>query len=158
MLTIRVSVNEKRATNSQFENVAVGADLEATNLECLSPEDVQRRTHELFQLARGAVQRQLLEMVPERSGGNGHAAPNGHEPSGQNGHAANGNGRSFGRPQPEVTTKQKLLLSRIARERNLSAEQVGEIARRECGRNVPQLDRQGMSHLLEALMAEEARP
>lgn len=154
MLTIRVSVNEKRCTTSQFENVACGADLEATNVEGLTAEDVQRRTHELFQLARGAVQRQLLEMVPESpaqpSGRTNGAAPNGH--SNGNGHQ-NGNGRSYGRPTPEPTARQKIMLQSVAREKGLSAEQVGEIARRELGRRVPQLNKQEISKLIEILMS-----
>ena len=71
----------------------------------------------MLQLARSAVQSELLQAAPEA----------------------------------------EVLVQRIAHSRNLSAEQVGEIARQECGKSVPQLDRQGMSHLLETLMSEEAR-
>jgi hypothetical protein len=150
---IIVSIREKRSTATQFENASVGCDIEANNLELTSPEAIVEKTKQLFVLARSAVQQQLLSVVPEQrhpvtehanGNGNGHAAPK------------NGNGRSYGRPQPEPTPKQRVLLQKLAKERGLSADQVGEIARRECGRSVPQLDRNGLSKLIDFLMQQEA--
>jgi len=159
MFRILVSVREKRSTATQFENASIGCDIEATNLELNSPEAIVEKAKQLFVLARSAVQQQLLDVVPEHgqtrpepSNGNGHANGNGH----RNGDHKNGNGRSYGRPTPEPTPKQKMLLQKLAKERNLSAEQVGEIARRELGRPVPQLDKHGMSKLIELLMAQVA--
>ena len=157
MFRIVVSLREKRSTATQFENVSIGCDIEANNLELTSPEAIVEKTKQLFALARSAVQQQLLDVVHEHGqparehvtgnghNGNGHANGNGHQ---------NGNGRSYGRPTPEPTPKQKMLVQRLAKERGLSAEQVGEIARRELGRPVPQLDKHGMSKLIEILMAE----
>ena len=74
MITIRVNLQETRSTDSQFENLKIGAAIEAQNLELNSPEEVQQRCAELFQLARGAIQRQLLEPLPSaaaRTGANG---------------------------------------------------------------------------------------
>src|SRR5262249_26996138 len=152
---ILVSIREKRSTASQFENCSIGCDIEANNLELPSAEAIVEKTRQLFVLARSAVQQQLLDVVPERrrppaadarrpEKGNGHSNGNGH---------ANGNGRSYGRPDPVPTPKQKMLLSRLAKERGLSPEQVGEIAKRELGRAVPQLDKNGMSRLIEHLMS-----
>jgi hypothetical protein len=161
MFRIVVSLREKRSTQSQFENVSVGCDIEADNLELSSPEEIVGKTRQLFQMARSAVNAELLRAVPERSEAfpmqtssdtNGRAA---HGAGHANGHA-NGNGRSYGRPNPEPSAKQKTLLQRLAQERNLSAEQVGEIAKRELGRAVPQLDKHGMSKLIELLMAQVA--
>jgi hypothetical protein len=163
-----VSLREKRSTSSQFENVSVGCDIEADNLELSSPEEIVGKTRQLFQMARSAVNAELLRAVPERSDAfpmqtssdtNGRAAhgaghANGHGPNG-NGH--NGNGRSYGRPNPEPSAKQKMLLQRLAQERGLSAEEVGDIARREFGRGVPQLDKGAMSRLLEMLMEQATR-
>lgn len=156
MIRIVASIREKRSTNSQFENVSVGVDIEANNLELSTPEEIVGRTRQLFQMARSAVQQQLLEVVPERP--TPRELPNGHSPAGGNGQSANGNGRSYGRPNPEPTAKQKTLLQKLAHERGLSAEQVGEISRREFGRGVPQLDKNAMSRLLEMLMEQAARP
>lgn len=151
MFRIVVSVREKRSTHSQFENASIGCDLEASGLELSSPDDVVRKAREMFQMARSAVQGELLHAVPERpaANANGHRHENGHR---------NGNGRSYGRPQPEPSPKQRVLLQRLATERGLTAEQVGEVARRELGKPVPQLDRHEMSLLLEHLMEREARP
>lgn len=163
MFRILVSIREKRSTATQFENASVGCDIEANNLELVSPEAIVEKARQLFLLARSAVQQQLLDVIPERrlppaadEPRNGHHADgrlnsNGHE----NGHQ-NGNGRSYGRPDPAPTPKQKMLLSKLAKERNLSAEQVGEIARRELGRVVPQLDKNGMSRLIEIVMGQVA--
>ena len=163
MFRILVSVREKRSTATQFENASIGCDIEANNLELNSAEAIVEKTKQLFVLARSAVQQQLLDVVPEHgqprpehTNGNGHS--NGHSksdgPVNGNGEQKNGNGRSYGRPTPEPTPKQKMLLQKLAKERNLSAEQVGEIARKELGRSVPQLDRNGLSKLIEILMAE----
>lgn len=153
MFRIVVSVREKRSTHSQFENASIGCDLEASGLELSSADEIVRRAREMFQMARSAVQAELLHAVPERRSASG----NGHHPENGNGHR-NGNGRSYGRPQPEPSPKQRVLLQRIATERGLTAEQVGEVARRELGKSVPQLDRHEMSLLLEHLMEREARP
>jgi hypothetical protein len=166
MFRILVSIREKRSTNSQFENVALGCDIEANNLELTSAEAIVEKTKQLFVLARSAVQQQLLSAIPERTApepsngtshdtnGNGHANGDGH--SNGNGENKNGNSRSYGRPTPEPTPKQRVLLQKLAKERHLSAEQVGEISRRELGRPVPQLDKHGMSKLIELLMAQVA--
>lgn len=155
MFRIVVSLREKRSTQSQFENATVGVDLECSGLELASPEEVVQKSRQMFQMARSAVQAELLHAVPERSAANG----NGHHHENGNGHrSGNGNGRSFGRPQPEPSPKQRVLLQRLAKERGLSAEQVGDVARREFGKNVPQLNRHEMSRLLEMLMEQEARP
>ncbi len=163
MFRIVVSLREKRSTQSQFENVSVGCDIEADHLELCSPEEILGRARQLFELARSTVYAELARAVPERSdardaahpGRNGHGHANGHGP---NGHGPNGNGRGYGRPSPEPSAKQKVLLQRLAQERGLSAEDVGDIARREFGRDVPQLDKGAMSRLLDLLMTEEARP
>ena len=153
MFRILVSIREKRSTATQFENASVGCDIEANNLELTSPEAIVEKTRQLFVLARSAVQQQLLDVVPARP-----LPPATDEPvrthTSGNGH--DGNGRSYGRPDPAPTPKQKMLLSKLAKERNLSAEQVGEISRRELGRPVPQLDKHGMSRLIEILMAQVA--
>lgn len=169
MFRILVSIREKRSTATQFENASVGCDIEANNLELNSAEAIVEKTKQLFVLARSAVQQQLLDVVPEHgrpenANGNGHSDGDGHSggggPANGNGHtngeSKNGNGRSYGRPTPEPTPKQRVLLQKLAKERNLSAEQVGEIARRELGRPVPQLDKGGMSKLIEILMASVA--
>lgn len=163
MFRIVVSLREKRSTQSQYENATVGVDLEASGLELSTPEEIVGRTRQLFQIARSAVQGELLQAIPERTPSNGHAdGPNGNDHANGNGHHAagrngNGNGRSFGRPNPEPSPKQRVLLQRLAKERGLSAEQVGEAARRELGKSVPQLNRHEMSRLLEMLMEQEAR-
>jgi hypothetical protein len=163
MFRILVSLREKRSTCSQFENVSVGCDIEADNLELSAPEDILGRARQLFELARSTVDAELARAVPERPDArdaahphpDGHGHANGHGPNGT-GH--DGNGRGYGRPSPEPSAKQKILLQRLAEERGLSAEDVGDIARREFGRDVPQLDKGAMSRLLDLLMAEEARP
>ena len=163
MFRIVVSLREKRSTATQYENASVGVDIEASGLELGSPEAIVSKTRELFAIARSSVQQQLLDVVPEHgrsdnghSNGNGHA--NGHDNGNGNGNGngaqKNGNGRSYGRPTPEPTPKQKMLLQKLAKERGLSAEQVGEIARKELGRSVPLLDRNGLSKLIEILMAQ----
>jgi hypothetical protein len=152
MFRILVSVREKRSTATQFENASIGCDIEATNLELNSPEAIVEKAKQLFVLARSAVQQQLLDVVPEHgqhANGNGQSNGNGHS-------SGHGNGRSYGRPTPEPSPKQKMLLQKLAKERHLSAEQVGEIAKRELGRSVPQLDKNGMSRLIEILMAQVA--
>jgi hypothetical protein len=164
MFRIVVSLREKRSTNSQYENATVGVDLEASGLELSTPEEIVGRTRQLFQIARSAVQGELLHAIPERTSSNGHTdGPNGNDHANGNGHHAaghngNGHGRSFGRPSPEPSAKQRVLLKRLADERRLTAEQVGEIARRDFGKNVPQLDRNEMSRLLEMLMDQAVRP
>jgi hypothetical protein len=160
---ILVSIREKRSTATQFENASVGCDIEANNLELNSAEAIVEKTKQLFVLARSAVQQQLLDVVPEHGrtehqngGSNGHANGNGHAAEHRNGNGQSGNGRPYGRPDPAPTPKQKVLLQKLAKERNLSAEQVGDIAKRELGRAVPQLDKNGMSRLIEILMAQVA--
>jgi hypothetical protein len=150
MFRILVSVREKRSTATQFENVAVGCDIEADNLELNGADAIVEKTSQLFVLARSAVRRQILDVVHERREPH-HADANGHA-------GADGNGRSYGRPDPSPTPKQRVLLHTLATERGISAEEIGEIARREFGRNVPALDRHEMSLLLERLMAQDARP
>ena len=157
MFRIVVSLREKRSTATQYENASVGVDIEASGLELGSPEAIVGKTRELFAIARSSVQQQLLDVVPEHGRTeNGHANGNGNDDRNGNGNGApkNGNGRSYGRPTPEPTPKQKMLLQKLAKERGLSAEQVGEIARKELGRSVPQLDRNGLSKLIEILMAQ----
>jgi hypothetical protein len=161
MFRILVSIREKRSTNSQFENASIGCDIEANNLELTSAEAIVEKTKQLFVLARSAVQQQLLDVVPEHGraeNGNGPANGNGpHNGNGNgNGEPKNGNGRSYGRPTPEPTAKQKVLVQKLAKERGLSAEQVGEIARKEFGRSVPQMDRNALSKLIDVLMQQEA--
>ena len=163
MFRILVSIREKRSTATQFENASVGCDIEANNLELNSADAIVEKTKQLFVLARSAVQQQLLDVVPEHGraeNGNGHANGNGHSksdaPVNGNGEHKNGNGRSYGRPTPEPTPKQKMLLQKLAKERGLSAEQVGDIARKEFGRAVPQMDRNALSKLIDFLMQQEA--
>jgi hypothetical protein len=154
---ICVNYSEKRSTIDQFQNATIGATVEAANLELSTPDAIVEKTKQLFVLARSAVQQQLLDVVPERGrpeNGNGHAHGNGHRDG--NGH--NGNGRSFGRPSPEPSPKQRVLLKQLADSHGLSAEAVGEIARRELGKSVPQLNRLEMSRLLQKLMDPEVRP
>ena len=149
MYRIVVSLREKRSTATQYENASVGVDIEASGLELNSPEAILEKSRQLFAIARSSVQQQLLDVVPEHTehqNGNGHNADS-------NGNR-NGNGRSYGRATPEPTPKQKMLVQRLAKERNLSAEQVGEISKRELGRAVTQLDKHGMSKLIELLMAQ----
>jgi hypothetical protein len=156
---ILVSIREKRSTATQFENASVGCDIEANNLELTSPDAIVEKTKQLFVLARSAVQQQLLDVVPEHGraeNGNGTANGSGHHSGNGSGEHKNGNGHSYGRPTPEPTSKQKMLLQRLAKERGLSAEQVGEIARKEFGRSVPQMDRNALSKLIDFLMQQEA--
>lgn len=150
MFRIVVSLREKRSTQSQYENATVGVDLEASGLELSTPEEIVGRTRQLFQIARSAVQGELLQAIPERTPSNGDS----HNGNGNGHHGNNGNGRSFGRPDPEPSPKQRVLLQRLAKERGLTAEAVGEVARRELGKNVPQLNRHEMSRLLEMLMEQ----
>ena len=161
MYRIVVSLREKRSTATQYENASVGVDIEASGLELNSPQAILDKSRELFAIARSSVQQQLLDVVPEHGqprseNGNGHANGNGYQNGNGNGEHKNGNGRSYGRPTPEPTPKQKVLLQKLAKERNLSPEKVGEISKRELGRPVPQLDKHGMSKLIEILMAQVA--
>lgn len=171
MIRIVVSLREKRSTQSQFENISIGCDLEANNLELNTPEEIVGKTRQLFQMARAAVQGELLKAIPEHaepqrpvatnghtngngaSNGNDHA--NGH--TNGNGHAAP-NSRRFGRPNPEATAKQKVLVQKLAQERGLSAEAVGEMSRREFGCGVPLLNKNDVSKLIEMLMAQPVSP
>lgn len=193
-ITIRVHLAEKRSTHSQYENQTIGADIEAQGLELHTPEEIHRKTRELLQIARGAIQAQLLEGAPsdgERVRGDVHHV-NGHNSNGRdvnghdsNGHApratgprrstshgvngydrgngnangnANGTGngrrRSFGRPDPEPTAKQKQFLRQIARERNLDAEAVGDICERLVGVPLRSCTRDDLSRLIDAIVEE----
>ncbi len=149
MITIRVNLQETRSTDSQFENLKIGAAIEAQNLELHTPEQVQQRCAELFQLARGAIQRQLLEPLPSataRTSANGGGKSRG----------GNGRRRSFGRPQPEPTSKQKQFLRKVARERHLDAETVGQICQRIVGKPVRACNREELSRLIDGLLEEAA--
>jgi hypothetical protein len=127
-----------RGPGGKPETTTVGVDIEQGNLEFSSPEEVLDKACELFRLARATVQQQFQEGRPTGPG-----RPNG-----------NGNGRSYGRPEPEPTPRQKALLEKLARERGLGPEQVGDVCRRLLGRPVTALDRTDMSRLLDALMEE----
>ena len=144
-VTIRVHLAEKRSTFSQFENLTIGAHIEAEGLELHTPEEVQRKTRELFQLARGAIQAQLLEPPPSSTSRPREEAPRPH--------ANGGNGRrSHGRPSPEPTPKQKQFLKQLAGEKNLSAESVGEICERLVGVPLRSCNRDDLSRLIDALL------
>jgi hypothetical protein len=170
-ITIRVHLAEKRSTHSQYENQTIGADIEAQGLELHTPEEIHRKTRELLQIARSAIQAQLLEHVPSEpamngngrpttngnGNGNGRPTTNGHDrhPANDN-RNSNGNGRrrSYGRPDPEPTPKQKQFLRQLARERNLDAETVGEICERLVGVPLRSCTRDDLSRLIDAIVEE----
>ena len=102
MFRIVVSLREKRSTQSQYENATVGVDLEASGLELSTPEEIVGRTRQLFQIARYAVQGELLQAIPERTPSNARADdPNGNDHANgsgnHNGNGGNGNGNGHGK-------------------------------------------------------------
>lgn len=163
MLTITVKLDEKRSTTSQYENRTAGVVLEASNLEIASPEDVLKKSAEMFALAQRAVDEQFNggakapEPKPAPSNGNG-SNGNGHAPQG-NGHSGNGNGsgKSYGRPAPgsEPTPKQRQFLRKIAKDRDLGPQTIADICRRITGQDPRNLDKASMSKLIEGLLAEQ---
>jgi hypothetical protein len=154
MFTISVKYDEKRSTTSQYENVTAGVLIEASNLELTDPEAVLKKSAQLFELARRAVQRELAQRMsdapPERLI---------EQPVSDSGHAStSGNGRRYGRGSPDTdpTPKQKALLHKLARERNLGPESIREICERIAGCPVEHLDRKGMGRLIDGLLAGAA--
>lgn len=161
MLTITVRLDEKISTSSQYENRTAGVMLEASNLELSTPDQVLAKSAELFSLARKAVDEQLKPQAPKEPGAEGHLGNgskwNGHPPSnGGNGHSnGNGNGRSYGRPAVEPTPKQRTLLRKLAKDRNLGPESIRAICQRIVGKDPRSLDRKDMSRLIEGLLSQE---
>jgi hypothetical protein len=162
MLTITVKLDEKRSTTSQYENRTAGVVLEASNLEIASPEDVLKKSAEMFALAQRAVDEQFnggakaatTPPVPSNgngSNGNGHSQGNGHSGNG------NGNGRSYGRPAQgsEPTPKQRQYLRKIAKDRDLGPQTIADICRKITGQDPRTLDKAGMSKLIEGLLADQ---
>lgn len=166
MFTITVKYDEKRSTTSQYENVTAGVLIEASHLELSDPETVLKKTATLFELAKSAVRRELGEQsgeappaerrddrppsAPTNGHANGNASGNGHH---------NGNGsRRYGRPDPNTdpTPKQRVLLKKLADERNLGVESVRQICERITGQTIESLDRKGMARLLDGLISGAA--
>src|SRR5690349_14656968 len=138
MLTITVKLDEKRSTTSQFENRTAGVVLEVSNLEIALPEEVLKKSAELFALAQKAVDEQFNGGTkvpaptpkPAPSDGNGSCGSgNGHAPLGS-GHSGsgNGNGKSYGRPQDAPSPKQKAFLAKLAKQNRLGPESIREMA------------------------------
>jgi hypothetical protein len=161
MFTITVKLDEKVSTSSQYENRCAGMFLEQSNIEVTSAEELVTKAKGLFELARRVVDEQLgrsakvPEPKPAPPNGNG-SNGNGHAPQG-NGHSGNGNGKSYGRPAAgsEPTPKQRQFLRKIAKDRDLGPETVAQICKRITGVDPRQLDKVGMSKLIEGLLAEQ---
>jgi len=170
MLTITVRLDEKRSTTSQYENRTAGVVLEASNLEISTPEDVLKKSAEMFALAQKAVDEQFNggtkapESKPAPSNGNG-GNGNGHAPQG-NGHSGNGSGngngsgsgsgKSYGRPQDAPSPKQKAFLAKLAKQNRLGPESIREMAVRLTGKEPKDFSKQDMSKFIESLLAAEA--
>ena len=154
MLAITVRHEEKRSTASQYENVHLGVSIEAGNLELHSTAEILERTRQLFALAKASVEKQFADLAvsaPTTPVANDAPSGNGH-----NGTNGNGGQRTYGRPQPEPTDKQKRLLNQIARDRHLGAESVREIFERIAGRPIAACDRRDFSKVLDVLVHGEA--
>ena len=159
MLTITVKLDEKRSTTSQYENRTAGVVLEASNLEIASPEDVLKKSAEMFALAQKAVDEQFNggARVPESKPEPQPAPSNGNGSNG-NGHSGNGNGtgKSYGRPQDAPSPKQKAFLAKLAKQNRLGPESIREMAVRLTGKEPKDFSKQDMSRFIESLLAAAA--
>jgi hypothetical protein len=152
MLTITVKLDEKRSTTSQYENRTAGVVLEASNLEIAAPEEVLKKSAEMFALAQSVIDSQFEigakapEPKPAPGNENG-STGNGHSNGNENGH------RTYGRPQDGPSPKQRAFLAKLAKERKLGPESIRDMAVRVLGKDPRAFTKQDMSKFIESLLA-----